>query len=131
MIPPDSGTTEFYLPESYMHIGEDGEFAAARTLNECANITGLRTTAVAVNADVGRRDSHVVSVLYAISCSTTANPTNARFYNLAAVLDDHGDQFHLGHGHREMLAEAAGCLHLKYYQNTIDAFFSAKFVLFF
>ena len=38
LVSPDDKVN--FLPEEYMHIGEDGELAAQRTLNDAAGIVG-------------------------------------------------------------------------------------------
>ncbi len=41
LIPPPEGEQLYLLPETYLHIGEDGDLASQRTLYESAHIVGM------------------------------------------------------------------------------------------
>lgn len=42
LIPPSENQNVYQLPESLIHIGEDGDLAAQRTLRDSAEIVGMR-----------------------------------------------------------------------------------------
>lgn len=125
LLAPTAEHPFYLLPETYMHIGESGELAAQRTLNDTASLVGMRAHCVAFNGQTGRRPHHTVTSLFVLSCASHERPSTGKFYNLFHVVSNKG-AFPLGHGHRELVYEAAGYVRLRCKQETIDPLFTAS-----